>query len=72
MKMEEMKKEFCKFIDTNINTFLKNSEIIIDILAAETEHVIRLEENNIVIDKRMETLVGEMMNFFNEFHDNFN
>jgi len=71
-KMEEMKKEFCNFIDDNINSFLRNSEKIIDILAAETEYAFRIEETNKVIDKRMEILFGEMISFFEEFQENFN
>jgi hypothetical protein len=64
---DNIKQNFCNFIENYKNKFIHDADLLKQVLLAETEFIIQEEEKNKIIDIRMETLFREMMNLLNEF-----
>jgi hypothetical protein len=68
---DNIKLNFCNFIENYKNKFVHDAEMIKHVLVAETDHIIQEEEKNRLIDARMETLFRDMMNILNEFQPRY-
>lgn len=68
---DNIKLNFCNFIENYKNKFIYDAEMIKQVLVAESDHVIQEEEKNRLIDTRMEALFRDMMNILNEFQPRY-
>jgi hypothetical protein len=65
--MEGLKSSFCSFIENYKIKFIKDTEIIENVLNLDAENIISNEERNKIIDQRMDILFKDLFSILSEF-----